>query len=115
MDCVSVSGATTPQARLRALAATATIGTDRLGGDPAAVETLLTEAAACGLRARAGWRPQIHTGSLASCPADERPVAPAPAIARLQMLLAERDAGLIEEWASLAVSRGSPSYGLNEA
>jgi hypothetical protein len=97
-------GATTPQARLRALAATATIGTDRFGGDPAVVDTLLTEAAACGLRARAGWRPQVHAGSLAPCPPDERPVAPAPAIARLQMLLADRDAGLIEEWATLAVS-----------
>jgi Family of unknown function (DUF5691) len=95
-----------PQARLRALAATATIGTDRLGGDAAAVESLLTEAAACGLRARAGWRPRILTGSLAPCPPDERPVAPAPAIARLHMLLAERDAGLIDEWATLAVSNG---------
>ena len=98
------SSAATPQARLRALAATATIGTDRFGGDPAVVDTLLTEAAACSLRARAGWRPQVHAGSLASCPSDERPVAPAPAIARLQMLLAEREAGLIEEWAGLAVS-----------
>jgi hypothetical protein len=99
-----VSGATTPQARLRALAATATIGTDRLGGDGTVVDTLLTEAAACGLRARAGWRPQVHAGSLTPCPSDERPAAPAPAIARLHMLLAERDAGLIEEWATIAVS-----------
>jgi hypothetical protein len=95
---------TTPQARLRALAATATIGTDRFGGDATAVESLLTEAAACGLRARAGWRPRIHTGSLAPCPPDERPIARAAAIARLHMLLAERDAGLIEEWSTLAVS-----------
>lgn len=102
----SVSALTeaTPQARLRALAATATIGTERLGGDPAVVDTLLSEAAACGLRARAGWRPRVHTGSLAPCPADERPVAPAPAIARLHMLFADRDPGLIEEWATLAVS-----------
>lgn len=99
-----VSGVTTPQARLRALAATATIGTDRFGGDATAVDSLLTEAAASGLRARAGWRPQTHTGSLMPCPPDERPVAPAAAIDRLQMLLAERDAGLIEEWATLAVS-----------
>jgi hypothetical protein len=99
-----VSGIETPQARLRALAATATIGTDRFGGDATAVDTLLTEAAACGLRARAGWRPREHAGSLTPCPADERPVAPAPAIGRLRMLLAERDAGLIEEWATLAVS-----------
>jgi hypothetical protein len=99
-----VSGETTPQARLRALAATATIGTDRLGGDATAVDTLLTEAAACSLRARAGWRPQVHTGSLAPCPPDDRAVAPARAMARLHMLLAERDAGLIEEWATLAAS-----------
>jgi hypothetical protein len=100
-----VSGATTPQARLRALAATATIGTDRVGGDATVVDSLLTEVATCGLHARAGWRPQVHAGSLIPCPPDERPVAPAPAIARLQMLLAERDAGLIEEWATLAVAR----------
>jgi hypothetical protein len=104
-----VSGTTTtptpsPHERLRALAATATIGVERFGGDAAAVDALLTEAATCGLRARAGWRPRVHEGSLEPCPPDERPVAPAPAIARLHMLLAERDAGLIEEWAALAVS-----------
>ena len=98
--------AITPQARLRALAATATIGTDRFGGDQAAVDALLTEAATCGLHARAGWRPRVHTGSLAPCPPDDRPTAPAPAIARLHMLLAERDSGLIEEWAALAIAHG---------
>ena len=99
-----MSDATTPRERLRALAATATIGADRFGGDATVVDTLLTEAATCGLRARAGWRPRVHAGSLEPCPPDERPIAPAPAIARLHMLLAERDAGLIEEWATLAVS-----------
>ena len=99
-----LSGVSTPHERLRALAATATIGTDRFGIDATAVTDLLIEAATCGLQARAGWRPRTYTDRLPACPPDDWPVAPAPAIGRLLILLAERDGDLIEEWADLALS-----------
>jgi hypothetical protein len=101
-----VSGATAPQERLRELAATATVGTDRFGGDDKAAAALLGDAARYGLQARAGWRPQSHPGRLPDCPPDDRPFAPKAAHTSLARLLAEPDATLIEEWAQLARAHG---------
>ena len=99
-----MSGVTSLQERLRALSATATIGTDRVGGDDASPDSLLTDVARLGLQARAGWRPQIHSGRLPDCPRDPRPNAPKAALATLARLLDAGDPGLIEEWAQLARS-----------
>ena len=99
-------GAPSPQERLRALGAAVTIGTDRTGGDQRAADTLLTEAARFGMQARAGWRPQMHSGRLPDPPRDDRPVPPASATATLVRLLGAPDPALIEEWAQLALSHG---------
>ena len=95
-----------PQDRLRSLGAALTIGTDRFGNNPGAVEKLLTDAARFGILARAGWRPPSVPGRLVECPTDDRPSAPAPAMATLLRLLIDPDPSVIEEWAHLAVSRG---------
>ena len=87
---------------LRALAAAAAIGTDRVGGDPRAADALLTDAARSGTQGRAGWRPPTLSTRLPPCPPDDRPVAPAPALATLTHLLASGDGALIEEWVDLA-------------
>ena len=99
-----MSGTASPQERLRALSAAATIGTDRFGGDDSAADMLLTDAARFGIQARAGWRPQTHSARLPDCPRDDRPVAPRAAISTLVRLLGDPDPGLIEEWAQLARS-----------
>ncbi len=101
-----MSGTPSPPERLRALGAAVTIGTDRTGGDQSAADSLLTDAANAGIQARAGWRPQTHPGRLPDPPHDDRPAAPANAIATLLRLLADPDPALIEEWAQLALSHG---------
>jgi hypothetical protein len=58
------------------------------------------------MQARAGWRPRVHSGRLPDPPGDDRPPAPAPAIATLLRLLADPDPALIEEWAQLALTHG---------
>ena len=58
------------------------------------------------MQARAGWRPQVHSGRLPDPPGDDRPAAPGPAIATLLRLLADPDPALIEEWAQLALTHG---------
>lgn len=91
--------------RFKDLAAAAMIGADRAGGDggPGAI---LTRAAVLGARGRAGWIPRSEPAELATCPADAKPVANARAMAILDRLLADPDAGLLEEWAHLAKARG---------
>ncbi len=101
-----MSGIASPQERLRALGAAVTIGTDRTGGDQHAADTLLTDAAKFGIQARAGWRPQTHSGRLPDPPNEDRPAAPAIAMTTLLRLLADPDPALIEEWAQLALSHG---------
>lgn len=101
-----MSAVPSPHERLRALGAALTIGTDRFGSDPDAVDKLLTDAARFGISARAGWRPPAIVGHLDQCPPDDRLVAPAPATATLLRLLSDPDSALIEEWAQLAVGRG---------
>lgn len=87
------------------LAITATLGTERAGGKlpPAA---LLTEAAWALTRQRAGCRTTPVTATLPICPQETKPTATPTATALLHRLLASPDAGLINEWASLASSRG---------
>jgi hypothetical protein len=101
-----VSGAPSPQDRLRALGAAVTIGTDRTGGDQRSADALLTDAARFGTQARAGWRPSVHSGRLPDPPRDDRPSPPRSAMATLLRLLANPDPALIEEWAQLALSHG---------
>ena len=101
-----MTGLPSPQERLRALGAAVTIGTDRVGGDQRAADTLLTDAARFGIQARAGWRPQTHAGRLPDTPPDDRPDAPGNAISTLLRLLGDPDPALIEEWAQLALSHG---------
>ncbi len=97
-----MSGAS-PIERLRSLASTAMIGTDRSAETPAKV---LCAAALLGAQARAGLRPQRIEGRLRERPEDPTPIAgPAP-MATLMRLLGNPDAGLIEEWAVLAGRRG---------
>jgi hypothetical protein len=99
-----VSVVPSPAERLRALGATATIGTNRFGGQQNAADALLTDAAVSGIQARAGWRPRTHAGRLPRCPDEDRPLAPPAARATLLRLLAEPDPALLEEWAALALS-----------
>jgi hypothetical protein len=101
-----VSGVPSPHERLRALGATATIGTDRFAGDAAAADVLLTDAARFGIQARAGWRPRVHTTRLPACPPEDKPIANPAATATLLRLLADPDPEIIEEWAQLALSHG---------
>lgn len=94
-----------PSLRLKNLAATALIGTDRLGA-AAGPEKLLSEAALAGAQRRAGRRPALAGGQASRCPADLRPfVGTAPA-ATLARLLSDPELLLIEEWAGMAHSRG---------
>lgn len=88
-------------ATLRTIATTAMIGADRAGTKPA---ELLTKAAAHGLRARAGWQGLPAPLPFSACPADPTPPAGSAATATLMRLLADPDAALIEEWASLAAA-----------
>jgi hypothetical protein len=80
------------------------IGTDRFAGQQNSAGALLTDAAACGIQARAGWRPRTHSGRLPPCPREDRPLAPRAAGATLLRLLAEVDPALLEEWAALALA-----------
>ena len=101
-----MSAAPSPAERLRALGAAVIIGTDRFAGQQNAADALLTDAAACGIQARAGWRPRTHPGRLPPCPDEDRPFAPRAASATLLRLLDELDAALLEEWAALALAHG---------
>jgi len=101
-----VSGAVSAPERLRALGASATMGTDRYSSDEDAAGTLLTEAARFGIQARAGWRPRTHAARLPDCPCDDRPLAPRPALTTLAGLLVDPDPALIHEWAQIAIARG---------
>lgn len=96
-----------PGSRLRALAGAAIIGTDRSAG-ACGVTTpaqLLTLAAVCGTRARAGIRPTKVDAAETICPADPLPAASDRAMSVLNRILTDADAGLIEEWAGLALAR----------
>lgn len=95
----------TQASRWRDLAASAVIGTDRSGGAVGPSE-VLTLAAVLGATSRAGLRPARLAGRVPSCPVDQRPVAGAAAMATLTRLLSDPDAGLIEEWATLAHAKG---------
>lgn len=95
-----------PHERLRALGASAAIGTDRHGGDHEAAAALLTDAARCGMQSRAGWRSRTHAARLPDCPRDDRPMAPGPALGTLARLLDDPDPALIQEWAQVAFASG---------
>src|SRR5262249_27408227 len=95
-----------PLGALRAIAASALIGTDRSGQGKDAAGKLLHRAAALGAQARAGWKPRIGTGTLPRCPDDPRPAAPAAAMATLLGLMSGSNPDLIEEWSQLAHARG---------
>lgn len=95
-----------PLAALRGLAVTAMIGSDRSGTGVASPGQLLSRAAVEGTRARAGYRAGQYTDNLPVCPDDHTPLAGSAAMATLMRLLASPDAGLIEEWARCARSRG---------
>ncbi len=92
-----------PMARLKELAVAAVLGADRAGGDAAG---MLAGAAASALRARAGRRVAPAAGGPDLCPEDPTPVAARAASATLDRLLADPDAGLIEEWCRLANAVG---------
>lgn len=90
-----------PGARLRELATGALLGPDRSGTGGAT--ELLTAAAVLGAKSRAGWKPRRVDTQMTPCPVDARPLAPRKTLATLARLLADPDAGLIEEWAELAL------------
>jgi hypothetical protein len=91
----------TPASRLKALAASALIGTDR-GGVSGKPGNVLNLAAMLGAQARAGFSARQLGGRVSPCPPESCPVAaPAPS-ATLMRLLGDPDAGLITEWAELA-------------
>src|SRR5258708_7217714 len=92
-----------PRGRLEGLVAAAMIGADRAG--KTASEKILTEAAAMGVRARAGYRAAAGVGPLPPCPPETLPAAPQRAVATLQRLLNPPDPFLIAEWAELALAR----------
>lgn len=94
----------TPPALLKQLAAVAAIGTDR-SASALRPDELLRQAAAHGLRARAGFRPSRDAPTIPECPADPTPVASAAQTATLRQLLATPDAALLLEWCELAQTR----------
>ncbi|HYE62921.1 MAG TPA: DUF5691 domain-containing protein [Phycisphaerales bacterium] len=67
---------------------------------------VLTRAARAATRARAGFKPVPAGTPLPTCPDDASPAASPGAGAILDRLLTDPDAGLIEEWATLAQDRG---------
>lgn len=87
------------------LSTTALIGTDRHGGGQDGPRKLLTQAAIAFTQARAGHRPGRGSEQLPPCPVETRPAAPGLAISLLERLLADPDAGLIDEWCNLAHTR----------
>lgn len=95
-----------PHGRLRTLTASAVIGTDRAGGGTDAAPRLLSEVALLGAQARAGLCVASGLQAVEPPPPDARPVAHDRPQASLLRLLADPDAGLIEEWATLANERG---------
>jgi len=94
-----------PVRRMRALTSAAVIGTDRSSGRRTPAD-VLTAVAIAGAQARAGRKARRVSGELARRPDDARPIANGAAMATLARLLADSDAGLIEEWAELAQARG---------
>lgn len=94
-----------PTTRMRELVASALIGTDRSSGSGTPTD-LLNVAAVIGAQARAGHKPRLIRAKLTQRPDDARPIANAATMSMLNGLLANPDAGLIEEWAELARSRG---------
>lgn len=98
-----MSGAS-PAHRMKELAATAMIGTDRAGAS-SRPGNLLSQAAMLGAQSRAGLKPRQLAGRVSPCPADSRPVAAPAPMATLMRLLGHSDAGLITEWSELAHAR----------
>ncbi|MGP1346366.1 MAG: DUF5691 domain-containing protein [Phycisphaerales bacterium] len=94
-----------PAARLRALCASAVIGTDRCG-DALRASAVLDEAAVVGARARAGWVARRVGGVVPECPEDRVPAAGGALMALLMRVLGDRDAGMVEEWSRLALAKG---------
>lgn len=99
---MTATTAMTPPAALAELGARALLGTDRAGDSPA---EMLREAAMLGARSRAGWMPAQSRSVMPVCPADPVPVVSAACAGTLRRILAEKDAGLIQEWAELAAAR----------
>jgi Family of unknown function (DUF5691) len=99
-------GPIAPTARMRELATSALLGSDRAGLGCEGARRLLVEASASGARVRAGWNPSSRTPISSAAPDDPRPPAPPSASATLDRLLLDSDAALIEEWAGLAIARG---------
>jgi len=101
-----LSEALSPPLHLRALAASAVIGSGRSGGGTVTPQQLLTQAAASGLRARAGRKAGVFSGGIVLCPPESQPVAGGPMMATLLRLMGDPDAALIDEWAGLAKAKG---------
>lgn len=95
----------TPGARMRSLAGTALMGTDR-GGHTGGAAGLLSEAAACGTRMKAGWKPARVEVSIPPCPEDARAAASPGATRILGDLIEANEGWLIDEWATLALAKG---------
>jgi MoxR-like ATPase len=93
-----------PPSRLKHLAAIALLGCDRAPGAEATPARLLDEAARAGARSRAGFVRRTTFQAVSPCPPDAVAEAPPAAMATLQRLLSTPDAGLLEEWADLALS-----------
>lgn len=95
----------TPALRLRQLAASALLGTDRSGAAEASPQRLLDAVALTGAQARAGFKPRRVSERVPPCPPDTVSVAPRAAMATLQRMLTRPDPLLLEEWADLALAR----------
>lgn len=98
-----MSTTASPRGQLAGLLAGAMIGSDRAGN--ITPDKLLTTAAVCGLRMRAGLRGDARSQRIEPCPAETAPLASVGALAILDRLLAEPDAALLEEWATLACEK----------
>lgn len=90
---------------LKDLGVTALLGSDRAAREGETPATLLTRAAAAGLRARAGRRCRAAVQAVETCPSETRSVANVLQTATLERLLASPDATLIREWCTLANAR----------
>jgi hypothetical protein len=101
-----MSGVMPPSRVLKDLSVAALLGSDHSANAGETPTTLLRQAAAAGMRARAGRCCRATVEALEICPADTRSVATALQSATLERLLASPDAALIEEWCTLARSRG---------
>jgi hypothetical protein len=101
-----MSADVSPARALKDLAVVAVLGSDRAARGGETPMGVLVGAAVAGARLRAGRRCCAAVQRIDECPIETGVVASEKQVATLERLLALSDAAMIEEWCSLAKTRG---------